>query len=148
MEVISNIILNAANIVGVSGQLLLAICSHESGNFKQTYAPADHGSPSYGVCQLKFGSASMVGFKGLPFELMDHKKNAMYAARYLKFQQGRYDDNWVVLSAAYNAGSYIENKKKKGCPKNMGYVRLVQAKLPDDLKSKMDCVGLIEVAEK
>jgi soluble lytic murein transglycosylase-like protein len=139
MDIVT-IILSAAKTVGVSGSLLVAICSHESGGFKHNFAPMDHGSPSFGSCQVKFETVKMLGFTGLPVELMDPKVNAIYAAKYLKFQQSRYgEDDWTMLAAAYNAGSYLESHRKIGCPKNMGYVKLVQNQLPEELKYKLNC---------
>jgi hypothetical protein len=139
MDIIT-IILNAAKTVKVSGVLLVAICSHESGGFKHNFAPMDHGSPSFGSCQIKFETAKMVGFTGLPIELMDPKVNSLYAAKYLRFQQTIYgEEDWTALAAAYNAGSYLESTKKIGCPMNMGYVKLVQNQLPNEFKHKLDC---------
>lgn len=132
-------ILEAAKVVHVSGVLLMGICSHESGNFKYNYVQKDHGSPSYGVCQIKENSARQMGFKGTTEELMHSKINIKYAAKYLKYEQDRYgEDGWIYLVSAYNAGSYIENKRT-GCPKNMRYIRLVQKKLPEPFRYKLNC---------
>lgn len=133
------IILNAAKTAKVSGTLLLAICAHESNNFTLNYSPYDHGSPSYGVCQLKLESAKMVGFQGSPYELMDPKKNSLYAAKYLKYQESRYGNDLCKITAAYNSGSFAESKKNPGKPKNLRYVRLVQKRLPENLKSMLSC---------
>ena len=139
MEV-TTIILNAAKVAKVSGTLLLAICSHESNNFTMNYAPHDHGSPSYGQCQVKFGTSQMLGFKGKAEELNDPATNALWAARYLKYQQTRYgEDDWVMLTSAYNAGSYLPSAKVVGCPRNLKYIRLVKKKLPLEYQNKLDC---------
>ena len=138
---ITTVILNAAKLAKVSGILLLAICSHESNDFTMNYAPHDHGSPSYGICQLKEDSARQVGFQGNSEELMNPKVNAKYSALYLAYEQSRYgEDDWCVLTAAYNAGSYNESKRQPGYPMNLKYVRLVQRKIPNDFKYKMSCV--------
>lgn len=82
----------------------------------------------------------MFGFKGTTQELMKPKVNALYAAKYLKYQQDHYGDaNWVVLTAAYNAGKYNASPKVLGCPRNLGYIRLVKAQLPDHLKYRLNC---------
>jgi soluble lytic murein transglycosylase-like protein len=138
MDIVSTI-LNASKVAGVSGTLLLGICSHESNSFTMNYSPHDHGSPSYGVCQVKLESARQLGFKGSPYELMDPKKNALWAARYLKYQESRYGNNLCKITAAYNSGSYVESKKKPGKPKNLKYVRLVQKRLPDVFKNRLNC---------
>jgi len=146
MEVIS-LIMSAAKAVGVSGVLLLGICRHESADFTQNYAPMDVGSPSYGVCQIKANTAFQLGFSGMPFVLNDSKVNALYSAKYLKYQQERYGDNWVKLTASYNAGSYLPSNKVPGCPRNLKYVKLVKAKLPSDLQVKLECGTNQEFAE-
>jgi soluble lytic murein transglycosylase-like protein len=145
---ITSIILNAAKVAKVSGILLTGICSHESNDFTMNYAPHDHGSASYGICQIKENSARQMGFTGLPIELMDPKVNAKYAALYLKYEQDRYgEDDWCVLTSAYNSGSYNESTKMPGYPKNLKYVRLVQRKLPDDFKDRLSC-GNKEIANE
>lgn len=132
------IILAAAKAAKVSGALLLAICTHESG-LNNVMVPHDNGSPSYGICQIKYDTANLMGFKGKEKDLMIPKVNAKWAAVYLKYQEERYDGNWCKIAAAYNAGKYNESKKKPGCPRNLAYVRNVQKKLDEDLQSKMAC---------
>lgn len=136
---IATIILSAAKSIGVSGVLLLGICRHESGGFKHNYVLMDHGTPSYGVCQIKWATASMFGFKGDPKKLINPKVNARYAAKYLKYQQNRYGDDWLKMTASYNAGSYNPSKKVLGCPRNLKYVRAVQKELPEEFRDKMNC---------
>lgn len=145
MDIVTTI-LSAAKSVGVSGTLLLAICSHESSGFKFNYAAHDHGSPSYGVCQVKLNSAVQMGFKGNPEDLKNTKTNSLYAAKYLKYEQDRYGDDWVKLASAYNAGSYNESHSVYGCPRNLKYVRLVRNRLPLKFKNRLNC-GNTEVVE-
>ena len=136
MDIIQTL-LSAAKIAHVSGTLLVAICSHESMDFQLNYVAHDMGSPSFGVCQLKEFSARQMGFKGVASDLNKPEINAHYAALYLSYQQKRYGEDWLLLVGAYNAGSYLPNED--GCPKNMKYIRLVQEKLPEDLKPRLDC---------
>jgi soluble lytic murein transglycosylase-like protein len=143
---IVTIILTAAKSVGVSGTLLLALCAHESGNFKYNYSPMDGHSPSFGVCQVKKATAEFMGFKGTSNQLMKPKVNAKYAALYLKYQQNRYGTDWVTLAASYNAGSYHPSSNVLGCPRNLGYIKKVQEKLPERFKNKLSC-GREAVAE-
>jgi soluble lytic murein transglycosylase-like protein len=145
---IVNIILSAAKMVGVSGSLLVALCSHESANFTKNYVPYDNGSPSYGSCQLKYFTVLQLGFHGLPMDLMSPKVNAKYAALYLKYQQDRYGQDWVKLASAYNAGSYFESRKNPGCPINWNYVKKVKEKLPLDLQNRLQCGRNWELAEE
>lgn len=136
----------AAKTAHVSGVLLLAICSHESNNFTMTYSPNDNHSPSYGICQLKYSTALQLGFKGLPVDLMDPRLNSLYAAKYLRYQQERYGEEWCALTSAYNAGSWNESKYP-GYPRNLKYVRLVQRRLPEDFKDRLSC-GNTEIANR
>lgn len=123
----------------VPGALLVAICAHESMNFHLSYNPDDKGTPSYGICQVKEDTAKMFGFDGDPKTLNNPKESAKYAARYLRFQVRRYGDDWCKLTAAYNAGTYKENKRHPGRPRNIGYVQEVQKKLAEDLRPKLSC---------
>lgn len=142
------IILAAAAKAKVSGALLLAICTYET-NLKNVIVPHDGGSPSYGICQVKYDTAKMLGFKGKAEDLMNPKVNAKFAAKYLKYQENRYDltdsendDNWCKITAAYNAGTYKESKKVPGKPRNLKYVRRVQKRLPENLQSLLSCETL------
>ena len=132
------IILNAAKNAKVSGALLLAICTHESG-LNNTLVPHDGGSPTYGICQIKAGTAASVGFTGKDKDLMIPEINAKYAALYLKYQEGRYNGDWTKTVAAYNSGTYNESKKIPGCPRNLEYIKNVQKKLHESLKHKLSC---------
>lgn len=134
----SAIILAAAKAVKVSGALLLAICTQES-NLTNAMVLHDGGSPSYGVCQLKYETAKMVGFKGRKQDLMDVKTNATFAAKYLAYQQTRYGNDWVKIASSYNAGSYSASKKVVGCPRNLKYVIAVKSKLDGEFHTRMVC---------
>ena len=133
------ILLKAAKTYKVAGVLLIAICSHESNGFTINYSPHDHGSPSFGVCQLKFDTAKMLGYEGSAKNLMNVEVNAEYASKYLRYEQDRYGDDWCRLTAAYNSGSYNPSNKVEGCPRNLRYIRAVQKRLPDKLKYKLNC---------
>lgn len=135
-----SIILSAAKAAKVSGALLLAICSHESG-LRNVWVPHDGGSPSIGICQIKYETAKQMGFRGQAKELLNPEINAQYAAEYLAYQEGRYGtENWCVLAAAYNAGSFNESKIKPGHPRNLKYVGLVKKQLEPLLHYRMVCV--------
>jgi len=133
------IILNAAKAAKVSGSLLLAICTYET-NLTNVTVYHDGGSPSYGICQVKFDTAKMLGYSGRPQDLVNPITNAKWAALYLKYQEGRYgSDDWCRLTAAYNSGTYKESKKVPGKPRNLLYVRRVQGKLGEELQGKLSC---------
>ena len=137
------IIAAAAKAAKVSAILLYAICSHESRDFDLDYSVYDNGSPSYSVCQIKQETAKQMGWRGKnPMELRNPHVGIKYSALYLRYQQDRYGaDDWNKLAGAYNAGSYVESAKVKGCPRNLGYVRLVREKLPKNLKRRLSCGG-------
>lgn len=139
MDYIS-VILLAAKKAGVSGALLLAICTHESG-LNNILVPHDGGSPTFGICQVKYYTAKMFGLKGEAKELMKPEINAKIAARYLKYQTLRYDGCLYKAVAAYNAGTYNESKKVLGKPRNLAYVRKVQKNLGVHLQFRMSCDG-------
>lgn len=132
------IILLAAKKAAVSGMLLLAICTHES-RLKNVLVERDGDSPTFGICQIKYETAKMMGFSGKEKDLMIPQINAKWAAIYLKFQFDRYDENWHMAAAAYNSGSYNESKKVPGCPRNLKYINKVKENLPKTLRSKMKC---------
>lgn len=84
--------------------LLESICFVESGHNIEAIAPQDGGSPSLGICQVKFASAQMQGFKGTPRQLMTPEVNIHYAAKILKYQILRYPNNYPRAITAYNKG--------------------------------------------
>lgn len=132
------IIFKAAKMAQVSGTLLYAICSHESSNFTLTYNHFDGGSPSIGICQVKLGTAQMLGYKGTAHGLMNAEVNAKWAAKYLKYQSDRYNNDCMAVSA-YNAGSYVESTKSPGHPRNLKYIRFIQKKLDNRFQYKLTC---------
>jgi len=136
--VYENIITLAAQKIGVPISLLMAICSHESG-LKNVVVPNDGGSPSYGICQVKSDTAKMFGYEGTEKELMTPKNNVAAAAKYLKYQLDRYDQNWCKASAAYNSGTYFPSKKNLGKPTNHAYIKKVRKYLEEELHEHLEC---------
>lgn len=135
----SKIILLAAKKAGVSGALLLAVCTHES-NLKNVMRPRDGNGPSYGICQIKYETAKQMGFKGQAKDLMVPRINAKYAAIYLRYQYIRYHGNACKAVAAYNSGSFLESEYHPGQPKNLKYLNCVMAKLPKELSDNLTCL--------
>jgi len=136
MDYTSTIIM-AAKKVGISSSLLLAICSHESGGFLHTHNENDHGTPSFGACQVKEATAIQIGFKLNRKQLSDPKINALIAAKYLKWQLDRYNNDYCHAVAAYNSGTYYESKKKPGFPKNLEYVEAVKNLIEEEEERKL-----------
>lgn len=141
------IILLAAKKIGVSGTLLLAICTHES-RLQNVFVPHDGGSPTYGICQVKEDTARMLGHKGEAKVLMNPEENAKWAAEYLKYQLNRYDNDTCKAVAAYNAGKYNESKKKPGYPRNYLYIKKVQKHIPEIMKHELSCWKIPMKSEK
>lgn len=100
--------------------LISALCYVESNHHVSAYVDNDRGSPSHGVCQLKYATARFVGFRGTTEQLRNPKTNIKYAAKYLHYQLVRYHGDSVKAIAAYNAGTYHVNKR--GLIKNRIYV--------------------------
>lgn len=132
------IILSAAKSIGVPGVLLLAICTHESG-LRNIQTLQDHGSTSYGICQVKEGTASLVGLNVGGNRLLVPSINAEAAARYLKLQLDRYEGDWCKATAAYNAGTYNPSAAEPGHPRNLKYVKGVTLLLDAEHKDKLIC---------
>lgn len=104
--------------------LLSAVCWVESLHNPTAINVNDRGSPSIGICQIKWDTAKLLGFKGTAQKLLsNYRLNIHYAAKYLHKQLGRYDDDVDAAIAAYNAGSASYNKR--GLLKNRIYVARV-----------------------
>lgn len=86
-------------------KLLEAICYTES-KFDVTAVHHDDGrGDSLGVCQIKYDTAKLMGFKGTPEQLMYPPNNIKYAAAYLRHQITRYQGNTTQAIIAYNRGN-------------------------------------------
>lgn len=103
--------------------LLSAVCYTESRHDGNKINYSDNGSPSYGVCQIKMGTAISLGFTGTERELIDSTVNVYYSGAYLAKQLSRYDNNIIKALAAYNSGTCRLNSK--GNPLNEKYVKKV-----------------------
>lgn len=141
-----NTIIFAAKTVKVPSALLLAICMHES-KLNNHVNQFDGGSPSYGICQIKEDTARDMGFKGKTEKLMEPYTNAYYAAKYLKYQLQRYDNDFCRATAAYNAGTFNKSQVMPGYPRNLKYVRNVQKHLDHKLKNKLSCSPRNDLAQ-
>lgn len=104
--------------------LLSAICYIESKHDPEAVNQDDGDSESLGICQIKEETARSIGFKGTKEQLMRPRTNVYYAAKYLKQQLNRYDNNAMKAVAAYNAGSYKPSRRHEGAV-NRGYVKKV-----------------------
>lgn len=103
--------------------LLSSLCYVETHHNPNAVVMNDGGSPSRGVCQVKYNTAVGLGFKGSPKELQTPVTNVYYAGKYLRYQLDRYNGDIRKAVAAYNAGSHRVNAK--GVTKNKKYVQKV-----------------------
>lgn len=132
------IILLAAKKAQISGAILLAICTNETG-LRNIVAKHDGHSASYGICQVKVETAKFLGFKGSSKNLMNPSINAKYAALYLKHQYKRYDKNLCKAIAAFNAGRYNESKVIPNHPRNLGYVNRIRKLVDKKTRESIRC---------
>jgi len=105
---------SAASVYDIPFPLLKAICFVESSLESKAYNKYDGNSPSYGLCQIKGSTARSLGFKGPYVKLFNSYINAGYAAKYLRYQLDRYNQDVLRAVSAYNRGSAplpIRNRK-------------------------------------
>lgn len=85
--------------------VLAATCFIESSYRVNAIHKDDGNGDSLGVCQVKLATAKWMGFKGTEKQLMKPEINVYYAAKYLKYQLKRYDNNIPRALTAYNRGN-------------------------------------------
>jgi hypothetical protein len=110
----------AADTVGISAGLLYSVC-HTETRIRNVISKHDGGSPSYGYCQVKLGTAKQFLPDMTAKKLMEPYYNFLAAATYLKHQATRFGSNRAI--SAYNAGRPIKGNKK--------YVKKVLTKLEE-----------------
>lgn len=103
--------------------LLSALCYVESNHSIQAVNYNDGGADSLGICQLKYNTARLIGYKGTAKELLIPSTNIHWAGKYLFKQMNRYNGDINKAVAAYNAGTHLVNDK--GLTKNRKYVAKV-----------------------
>lgn len=106
--------------VGVSAQLLISVCSVETGLVNKNNFE-DRVEASLGVCQVQLTTARRFGKHYDMLALQQVDFNILIAAKYLKYQLNRYKNTYKAVGA-YNAGSYIE---KSGRAINEKYINRV-----------------------
>lgn len=124
---ILTIISLAAQKYFISSSLLIAICTAESNLTPNAFARHDGGVArhSYGVCQVQYTTATMLGFKQSKAceqgkstcALFNPSINAEYAAKYLRSLLDTLDQAEYRAVSAYNAGRPVSS--------NQAYVRKV-----------------------
>lgn len=106
---LASIFIFAGILAGVDPALLSSVCYVESHHREDAYVAMDGATPSYGICQIKLATARDMGFVGKPDELMNPHTNALYAAKYLRWQYERYG-SWDKAISSYNCGRVCNNK--------------------------------------
>lgn len=110
---------HATSMFNLPPGMLSAVCYIESGHHANAYNANDEGTPSHGACQMKYTTAKLLGFKGKPKDLQFSEVNTYYAAKYLRKQLDRYDQDEIKAIAAYNSGKL---RIRKGKIANKKYV--------------------------
>lgn len=105
--------------------LISGLCFVESSHIIHALNIDDGKSPSLGVCQIKYQTAKLMGYKGSQTELMNPSNNVYFAAKYLKYQITRYKGDIRKAVAAYNAGSYKKSTVYINSAVNHKYVEKV-----------------------
>lgn len=103
--------LSATQTFSLPPGLLSALCYVESHHKVSAVHHDDGNGDSLGVCQVKLNTAKMLGFRGTYSQLMKPETNIEYAAKYLRKQLLRYDENSPHAIAAYNSGSFRSGTK-------------------------------------
>lgn len=110
-------IAKSAEHVGIPKDILLAVCFQES-KHEAIGAIPDGDTMSYGICQMKLGTAIWmrnefkIAHVPTPKNLTNVKTNSFYAALFLLYQYKRYGD-WISAIEAYNKGSKVSGPKSK-----------------------------------
>lgn len=131
LDKIKDAIHKAAINEGVAEELLSAVCWVETRHKSQAtnYDDGEQGVNSHGLCQIQYPTAQFVSYKGTVKDLYNPYINARYAARYLAYQLRRYNNDWKLAVAAYNAGSVMLDRR--GQIVNYSYVEQVENALSD-----------------
>jgi soluble lytic murein transglycosylase-like protein len=107
---IKEIILEASYVNKVPPEIMLAVCSVESGLNPALVNPDDGDSASWGLGQIKVGTAKKLGFTGHGKDLLNPEVNAYFSAKYMRYQLERYEFSWIRGIKSYNAGTSHTNK--------------------------------------
>lgn len=123
LTILALMFINSTQVHQLPPGLLSALCWIESHHKVRAINLNDGGSPSFGVCQIKYETAQALGFKGSIGQLRKPEYNVYWAGKYLRVQLDRYRGDPRKAIAAYNAGSHRINKR--GLTKNRKYVSKV-----------------------
>ncbi len=99
------IFLAVSSTLSLPPGLLSATCWVESRHNVAAMNWHDGGSASHGACQIKLGTARMLGYQGTAEGLRKPYANAYWAGRLIRHQLDRYAGDHRRAIAAYNAGT-------------------------------------------
>lgn len=81
------------------------------------YNPKAFNQGSYGIGQIRCGTAKGLGFTGKCTQLYDPDVNLDYAMQYLRLALDAADENWCHAVTLYNEGLGSRSKKGNYCKK-------------------------------
>jgi soluble lytic murein transglycosylase-like protein len=113
---------------GIDPNYLKAMMRVESGFQASAVSPKG----ATGLMQVMPATARRFGVEDPYRELHDPYTNVETAARYIKFLQREFNDDWVLITAAYNAGEGAVKKHGNRIPpyrETQNYVRSVETHL-------------------
>lgn len=120
MNTIAMVFMTVTQTLGLPQGLLNSICYVESKHTVQVIHKNDGKTDSIGICQIKYETATGLGYRGTVDHLYDPNANIYWAGVYLLKQLKRYNGNVEKAVAAYNAGTHRINAM--GLTKNRKYV--------------------------
>lgn len=122
----------AADKAEVPRHVLLALCWNESSFRTDGVTHLDGSSFSYGICQVKLKTALFMDqvYKhkviATPERLETLHVNAFYAAKYLKYQLNKYNQNIHMAVDGYNKGVAINIQSRYVKNFNKSYQHMVK----------------------
>lgn len=128
----------AADKAEVPRELVLAVCWGESNFRTKGVTHIDGDTLSHSICQVKLNSALWMDkmykhrVKATPQRLENLHVNAFYAAKLLKYQLTRYNDNWSLAVDAYNKGT-AKSHNSKYVKKFYRYLKIIEKNVQSDI---------------
>lgn len=125
---VDTILDHAENVLKFPDPKLLASIAKVESSWNPAATNHHKGITYYGLMQISYGTAHMMGYRGKPQDLMNWKINIKWASKYLQYLSEEHLTYRDVV-ASYNAGTVIMCKYK--CPKG----HLVNEKYVKDVMS-------------
>lgn len=100
-----NLYIKIGKDIGINPLLLQALALSLSNEHQDAFI-CDKGICKYGIMLLSMSGAKLVGFIGLPEEIMEPETNITYAAIYLRYLLQQYEYDLKKALVAYLRGRY------------------------------------------